>query len=231
MKRCRYTPGTLVILLITVTLTACTTKNITQQKEFSGSEATPSPIQKLEREKTSKETPPPIQKLEREQTSIVTPIPKTVKKKNKKTKIGSYSTILLDKDPDRINNISIAANEIDGYIVQPNEVFSFNAVVGKRKAEKGYEKARILVKGKGKKGIGGGICQLSSTLYNAVDKAGLKVIERHSHSKDVHYVPKGRDAAVSYKSQDFKFRNTKSYPIKIKASIDNKKVYVSIYKA
>jgi Uncharacterized vancomycin resistance protein len=215
MKIYKYAQVAFIFLLVSVTVTSCATKNNTQQQEYSKSEATPQSMQYTER--ASQLAPLPV-----ETTSIKTA--------NKNTLIASFSTRLLDKDPDRLNNIGIAADEISDYTVQPNEVFSFNGVVGKRLAAKGYEKARIIVNGEGKEGYGGGICQLSSTLFNAVDKSGLEVIERHSHSKDVHYVPKGRDAAINYKTQDFKFKNTKSYPIVIKASVDKKKVYVSIYK-
>jgi vancomycin resistance protein YoaR len=142
--------------------------------------------------------------------------------------IGSYATTLLDKDPDRINNIEIAIDEINGYTLQPGEVFSFNAIVGKRKAEKGYEKAKIIVNGKSKEGLGGGICQLSSTLYNAVRKADLEILERHSHSKPVPYVLKGQDAAVNYGTEDFKFRNSNDYPITIYVKLAGGKVYASI---
>lgn len=148
--------------------------------------------------------------------------------KNTIVEIGSYSTPLLDDSESRVNNIQIAAENINYYKIMPGEVFSFNEALGKRTQSKGYEKAPIIIKTEeGPKkgfGVGGGVCQLSSTLYNAVKEAGLEVTERHSHSKKVGYVPKGEDATVSYGSADFKFRNNKDYPIMIKISVSKGRV-------
>lgn len=175
-------------------------------------------------------TPPTTQNTG---TQSQTPTPSIgineMQKTSIKAVLGSYQTTILDRDRDRVKNIRLAVNEINGYTMQPGDVFSFNEVVGKRKAQKGYRIAKILVNGKGKEAIGGGICQLSSTLYNAVEKSGLEVVERHPHSKDVYYVPLGQDATVNYGSLDFKFRNTKDYPIKITARAKNGKVNVWIW--
>ena len=99
-------------------------------------------------------------------------------------------------------------------------------------AEKGYQEASVIIDHKTEKGIGGGNCQVSSTLYNAVLEAGnLTIIERHEHGKDVTYVPDGRDAAVSYGSLDFKFRNDLNYDIRIEASTDNNSISIVLLKA
>ena len=144
--------------------------------------------------------------------------------------LGSYETDLSDSDPDRINNINLAINEVCGHIMQPGETFSFNGIVGERTSNRGYKKAKIMVDGEVINGTGGGICQLSSTLYNAAEQAALEVVERHPHGKRVSYVPEGQDATVSYGTLDLKFKNTKNYPIQIRARIENNKVYVSILK-
>jgi vancomycin resistance protein YoaR len=116
--------------------------------------------------------------------------------------------------------------------VLQGEVFSFNDYLGKRTKEKGYEKAPIIVKtetgAKKADGVGGGICQLSSTLYKAAKEAGLEIIERHSHSKKVGYLPLGEDASVSFGYFDLKFKNNKNIPIMIKVAIDNDKLTVRI---
>lgn len=147
--------------------------------------------------------------------------------------IGSYSTPLLDESENRVDNIDTASDYLNNEKVLPGEEFSFNETLGKRTAEKGYKKAPIIkrtesgsIKGYG---IGGGICQLSTTLYNAAEKAGLEITERHSHSKKVPYVPQGKDAMVSYGSSDLKFRNNRQNPIVIKSEISDGKVTVRLY--
>jgi len=146
--------------------------------------------------------------------------------------IGSYTTTILDRHSSRVNNIKLASQKIDGFKIAPGEEFSFNKVVGRRTIEKGYEKATIITRknGKPKKGtgVGGGICQVSSTLYNAVEKSGLKIIERHKHSKAVNYVPKGQDATVTYGAYDFKFSNNRSYPIMIRTNLSNTSLTIKI---
>lgn len=215
MRRFKFAEIALIYIFIFTMMASC---NTSQQERLNYESENP-PVQ---------QTPPP-QSLSPQPAAP--PAAQEESKKEDGTLLGSYETTILDKDADRINNIRIAAEEIGGHTVQPGEVFSFNAVVGKRKAEKGYEKAKILVKGKRKEGLGGGICQLSTTLYNAARKADLDVVERHSHSKNVHYVPKGQDAAVNYGTLDFKFRNNKSYPVVIKASVGKSTVSVAIWKA
>ncbi len=146
--------------------------------------------------------------------------------------ISSFSTELKDKSEGRLVNIDITCSTLNGTIVHSGETFSFNQVVGKPTAERGYQEASVIIDHKTEKGIGGGNCQVSSTLYNAVLEAGnLTIIERHEHGKDVTYVPDGRDAAVSYGSLDFKFRNDLNYDILIEASTDNESISISLLKA
>jgi vancomycin resistance protein YoaR len=165
-------------------------------------------------------------------SEVPTP-PKPVNKptRPKKSPIGSYSTPLLNKNRERVINIALAAKKVDGFKVKQGETFSFNDVVGERTVENGFKIAAVIVKGEYEKGVGGGVCQLSTTIFNAADKSGLEIIERHSHSKNVNYVPVNRDASVSYPYLDFKFKNTKDYPIIIKTKAVNGRVYASIWKA
>lgn len=147
-------------------------------------------------------------------------------------RIGSFTTFISDKKASRINNMEVAAKNIMYEKVAPGEEFSFNQVLGRRTPGKGYERAPIIIKTENgpKKdyGVGGGICQLSTTLYNAADRAGLKVTERHAHSKRVGYVPEGRDATVTYGGADLKFVNTGKHPVMIKVYVSNYRVKVSI---
>jgi vancomycin resistance protein YoaR len=144
-------------------------------------------------------------------------------------RIGQYLTYYNASNKERSFNIQLAANAINNHVVFPGQTFSFNRVVGKRTAHKGYLPAPIIVKGELSEGIGGGICQVSSTLFNAVDNSGLKIVQRFSHSKSVRYVPKGRDATVSWYGPDFRFMNKYNQPILIKAKTYEGKLIVTIY--
>jgi vancomycin resistance protein YoaR len=147
------------------------------------------------------------------------------------TQISTYSTVIKDNASGRLTNIRITCGILNGTIINPGETFSFNNIVGKPTAERGYQEAKIIVDHKTETGIGGGNCQVSSTLYNAVLAIPtLTVKERHEHGKTVTYVPEGKDAAVSYGSLDFKFKNDNDYKIKIYLSTDDKNITASIFR-
>ena len=110
----------------------------------------------------------------------------------------------------------------------PGETFSYNGILGNTNKAKGYKVGTAYVGGKVVESYGGGICQVSSTLYNAILYANLEVVERYNHSYVVNYVPAGRDATVAYGGKDFKFKNTRNYPIKIVASAKNGVVSITI---
>ncbi|HHV58836.1 MAG TPA: hypothetical protein GXX49_00785 [Clostridiaceae bacterium] len=130
----------------------------------------------------------------------------------------------------RAENIKLTTEAINGLILMPGEVFSFNDVVGERTAEKGYKDAHVYYAGQIVDGTGGGICQTSSTLYVAVLHAGLEVVERVNHMFTVSYVPLGSDATVSWGWPDFKFKNSTNWPIKIEGRIteENEVVFTLI---
>jgi vancomycin resistance protein YoaR len=132
-------------------------------------------------------------------------------------RIGRYITSFNPRNTKRTNNIQLAIAAINNHVVFPGETFSFNQVVGKRTALKGYLKAKVIVRGEYAEDIGGGICQVSSTLFNAVDSAGLQIVQRFSHSRHVPYIPPGRDATVSWYGPDFEFKNNYNQPILIQA--------------
>ena len=143
--------------------------------------------------------------------------------------IASYSTKIMDEDSNRDNNMKISLSKINGTVIKNGDTFSFNDTVGSPTPEEGYEKAGVFVENKLKKDYGGGNCQVSTTLYNAVlEVDGLKVTERHEHTKDVYYVEKGKDAAVAYGELDFKFKNSTGYDIKIYAEMSEDKVKVKL---
>ena len=144
-------------------------------------------------------------------------------------KIGGYVTSFNTYNKERTNNIYLATEAINNFVLFPGETFSFNKVVGKRTAGKGYLPATVISRGEFSEDIGGGICQVSSTLFNAVDNAGLKVIQRFSHSRKVTYIPPGRDATVSWNGPDFVFNNKYNQPILIQAKTLGNKVTIEIY--
>lgn len=135
--------------------------------------------------------------------------------------LSKYTTRYDESNINRTNNIKIASEKINGTIVMPGETFSYNQVVGARTIKAGYKEAAVYVNGKVVDGIGGGICQVSSTLYNAVLNANLEIVSRRNHYFITSYVPASQDATVSYGTIDFKFKNTRTYPIKIECTAKN----------
>ena len=147
------------------------------------------------------------------------------------TLISEFTTKIYTKDKERQNNITITCSSLNNTIVENGQTFSFCNTVGKATPSKGYEKADVFKDGEVIQALGGGNCQVSSTLYNAVLKIpDLKVTERHEHSNSVPYVSKGKDAAVSYGTYDFKFVNNTGSKIKITSSCDKNNVYAKIFK-
>ena len=130
------------------------------------------------------------------------------------------STTRLDPDQGSRNaNIAIAAAKLDGTAVGPGREFSFNETVGERSSELGYGPARVIVDGRSEPGIAGGICQLSSTLYNAALLAGMEITERRAHSRPVPYLPAGLDATVSYGAADLRWVNALATPVTVRARV------------
>ncbi len=135
--------------------------------------------------------------------------------------ISQFSTKYDASNRNRSTNLKIAADKINGKVLMPGEEFSFNKIVGKRTVEAGYKDAAIYADGGVVDGLAGGICQISSTLYNSVLLANLQITERRNHSFTTSYSPAGRDATVVWGTTDFRFVNSRSYPIKLEASVNN----------
>ena len=144
-----------------------------------------------------------------------------------KESLSKYTTIYDAGNTSRSTNIAIAARTINGKIILPGETFSYNKVLGNTTKEKGYQLGGAYQNGKVIQAYGGGICQVATTLYNAVLYANLEIIERYNHSYSVSYVPASRDATVSYGGKDFKFKNSRTYPIKLVASAKNGVISIS----
>lgn len=144
------------------------------------------------------------------------------------TVISSVTTKIYDKSKGRQTNIKLSSNKISGKVIPPGEEFSFNKTVGPRTLKRGYKKGYIFDDGEKIIEIGGGICQVSSTIYCAAKKAGLEILERHEHSLDVPYVEKGDDATVFYGTFDFRFRNTTENNLRVDVLFDKKTVNVKL---
>lgn len=143
------------------------------------------------------------------------------------TAIGNYSTN-GGGTSNRRSNISLAVKAIDNKVLLPGETFSYNDTLGKRTTEKGYKEAGAYSDGSVVQEVGGGICQVSSTLFAAVLETNLEIVQRRNHSMTVSYMPMGLDATVSWGGPDLKFKNNRKYPIKISASYNGGKIYVEI---
>jgi vancomycin resistance protein YoaR len=143
--------------------------------------------------------------------------------------MGEYTTRFNINRKGRTQNLRLAASKINGIVLMPMETFSFNKVVGPRTKESGYKDAPIIFKGEVVPGLGGGVCQVSSTLYNAILLSNLEVVERYNHTLPSSYVAKGMDATVSYGVLDFKFKNIMNTPIYIESYMKSNIMIVKIY--
>ena len=135
--------------------------------------------------------------------------------------LSEFSTKYSASNKNRTTNRILASNKINGTVLMPGEVFSYNKIVGERTIEAGYKEAPIYVSGRVEDGLGGGICQITTTLYNAVLYANLEIVERSNHQFIPSYSNASRDATVVYGVIDFKFKNNRDYPIKINCSVTN----------
>lgn len=142
--------------------------------------------------------------------------------------LAQYTTSFSESKVNRSHNVRLSASKINNTVYNTGDVFSYNDVVGERTLSNGFKEAGAYINGEVVDEVGGGICQVSSTLYNAVLYANLKVTSRTNHQLTVSYVPLGRDATVNYGTIDFKFKNDSKYPIKIITSAENGKCIVKI---
>ncbi len=143
--------------------------------------------------------------------------------------LSTFSTRYDASNIPRTTNLKLAMQKLNGVVVSPGETFSYNKTLGKRTAEAGYKEAGGFAGGRVVQTLAGGICQISSTLYDAVLYANLDIVERHNHMFLAGYVGAGKDATVVYGTYDFKFKNTRKYPVMIKTSIGNGIAQISIY--
>ncbi len=143
--------------------------------------------------------------------------------------IGSFSTKYTAYDKNRNTNLVVGCKYIDGTIIAPGEVFSASKGLGEQTYARGYRDAGVYVNGKVEAGMGGGVCQITSTLYNAAIFAELEIVERSPHSMTVGYVPLGRDAAIADTYKDLKVKNDTEYPVYIETYAANGVLQVNLY--
>lgn len=143
--------------------------------------------------------------------------------------LANYSTTYSTSNVNRSTNIRLASNKINGIVLMPGQTFSYNSTVGRRTPEAGFKPAAVYLGGEVTTDYGGGICQVSSTLYNSVLLSNLQIVERYNHGFNPGYVPAGRDATVSWGGPDFKFKNNRKFPIKIVCSGGGGTINVKIY--
>ena len=177
-----------------------------------------------------------VNNIEKDQNLIIESKLKKVEPKIKENdlkginaQISSVTTNFKNSNENRSENIRVSSNAINGKLLMPGDVFSFNDVVGARTFERGYKTSKEIIGDKYVDGIGGGVCQVSTTLYNAVLRTNLTSVERYPHTKHSSYIGAGLDATVAYDLLDYRFKNTNSYPIYIESSVHNKNVTFSIY--
>lgn len=144
-------------------------------------------------------------------------------------RLSTFSTRYDASDKDRTTNLVIACRKLNGKVIMPGETFSYNETLGPRTYAAGYRNGKIYSNGQVVDGLGGGICQISSTLYNAALMSDMEIVERRNHQFVTSYVDKGRDATVVYGATDFRFKNTRTYPIRLVASATGGVATVSVY--
>ncbi|WP_051318056.1 VanW family protein [Cohnella thermotolerans] len=145
-------------------------------------------------------------------------------------KIAEFATSFATSSEGRSHNVTVTAKALDGTLLQPGEVFDFGAIVAKAEKEYGYREAPVIVNGKLTPGVGGGICQVSSTLYNAVIRTeGIDIVERRNHSLPVHYLPAGLDATFAEGYINFRFRNSTGKQLLIKTDVRDRQLTVKLF--
>ncbi len=152
-----------------------------------------------------------------------------LKEKGIESLASSCSTRFDPMNTNRVHNIELAASHLHNYLLAPGEILSLNALIGDTTPEKGYREAFVMVGNELVPGYGGGVCQISTTLYNAALLANLQIIERHNHHMSIPYIAPGRDATIVYGVRDLKFRNNRDHHIFINADVDYDKLRFSLF--
>lgn len=143
--------------------------------------------------------------------------------------LGEFETPILNNEPDRVSNLRLACEKINTCVIESGQEFSFNDTVGERSEERGFKKGIVFEGSQKKQAVGGGVCQVASTLFGAARNSALEITERHQHKREVQYVKLGDDATVAYGELDFKFKNTQSRAVKIETFVTESTVCARIW--
>ena len=217
-----------IVLFISFLLSGCDTKKVSENAEQNQNDVNISRMSTSKDSNNSDFNNQNIDNTTRNNSSISND---NSEKKAKEIELSSFSTPLTSGVANRIINIKLTCGKLNEKILRNGESFSFNQIVGPCTAEEGYKEAEIYVNKQIKYALGGGNCQVSTTLYNAlIAVPGITVTERHEHGMPVDYIEDGKDATISYNTLDLKFENHTGSEIKIYASCDDVNVYAKIVK-
>jgi vancomycin resistance protein YoaR len=142
--------------------------------------------------------------------------------------VASYQTF-YGGDPNRVHNVQLVSHLVDGHVIAPGAVFSFNEATGARTAEKGFKEAPVIINGELQTGLGGGVCQVSTTVFNAAYEAGLPIVSRTNHALYISHYPQGRDATVNYPDIDLKFVNDTGHWLLLRTWVGSSSLTVALY--
>jgi vancomycin resistance protein YoaR len=143
-------------------------------------------------------------------------------------RVAGYTTY-YGGEPNRIHNVQLVARMVDGALIEPGETFSFNGTTGERSSERGFREAPVIINGELQNGIGGGVCQVSTTVFNAAYEAGLPIESRTNHALYIAHYPQGRDATVNYPDLDLKFKNDTGGWLLLRAFVGSSALTVKLY--
>src|SRR6185312_10952063 len=144
--------------------------------------------------------------------------------------VGAYETV-YGGDPNRIHNVQLVSHLVDKHVIAPGATFSFNGTTGERSADKGFLEAPVIINGELQNGLGGGVCQVSTTVFNAAYEAGLPIVERTNHALYISHYPQGRDATVNYPDTDLKFVNDTDHWLLLRTFVGSYSLTVGLYGA
>jgi vancomycin resistance protein YoaR len=142
--------------------------------------------------------------------------------------VASYQTI-YGGEPNRIHNVQLVSHLVDDHVIAPGETFSFNGATGARTADKGFKEAPVIINGELQTGLGGGVCQVSTTVFNAAYEAGLPIVARTNHALYISHYPQGRDATVNYPDTDLKFENDTGHWLLLRTWVGSSSLTVALY--
>ena len=220
----------LIILLSSLVLIACSNENeTTHLEDESKKEETAEQKENDVEEKKALELPDESQAVSEFPWDEDEDFKEMLKENDTDVLIAGFSTVFEDATPEEHVNIDLAASTINGTVLSPGEVFSQNETAGPYTEEKGYLEGIGYAGGEVIKDIGGGVCNVATTLYNTSIASDLEIIERHNHSMPVPYVPYGQDAAVAYGYKDFKFKNNTDHPMLIWTELVDNRLFMGFY--